>query len=103
MDRPPPFSKSRLFGGSSLRQFDRAAGLLDLGDGRGRSAGNVEGQLRGQLAAAANQAHAVTRPAHDAGRDQRLDRDRGGSVELLRFDRGLDAAELDLVEVLGGR
>ena len=79
---------------------DRAAGLLDRRHRRFRGAPDREGDLGLDLAVA-QQPHAVLGAAQDAGLDQRRGVDRGLGVELAGLDRGLHAAEIDLVELLG--
>src|SRR5215470_15037894 len=97
----PPGSGRRFFrlGGENRH---RAAGLFHRRDRRFGGAGNGERDFGLELALA-QQAHAVLRPPQDAGLDQRIDIDRGLGVELAGVDRLLQAAEIDLVELLAER
>src|SRR5262249_22093050 len=84
-------------GGENL---DRAARLLDRGDRRLRGAVDLEIQLGLDLARA-EQPHAVPGATQHARPHQRRRVDHVLGVELARVDRGLDAAEIHLVELLG--
>jgi hypothetical protein len=81
-------------------QRDRAAFRLDRLDRTRRRAGDLEGKLTRDLAIS-EQAHAVLGAADQPRRLQRLDSDRLLAVEPARIDGGLDAAEIELVELLG--
>src|SRR5215471_8804124 len=101
-DRRDPLPLRGLFfrlglGGEDL---DRAAGLLDRRHRRLRGAIDLEIQLGLDLARA-EQPHAVLGAAQHARPDQRGDVDRVLRVELAGIDRGLNAAEIHLVELLG--
>src|SRR5690349_23920248 len=65
--------------------LDRAAGLLDRLDRGLAGAGNLEADLRGQLALA-EQAHAVLGAATEARGLERVVVDRALGVELARVD-----------------
>src|SRR6185312_5205140 len=79
------------------QDLDRTARLLNGLDGRLRRAPDRELRLRLELAGAEH-LHAVLGAAHQAGLHHRLHVDRGLDVELPSVDRGLQLAEIDLVE-----
>src|SRR5579863_1570907 len=80
------------------QHLDAAADLLDRGMGALGSAIDLEGEF-GLEFALAEDLHAVARPRHHAGGDQRFDGDRLPGVKTAGVDRNLHAAEIDLVEI----
>src|SRR5262245_12801493 len=98
---PDPALGGRLFR-LGRQDRDRAAGLFDRRHRRLGRAGDRDGDLGLELALA-QEPDAVLGPPQDAGLDQDLGIDRGLGVELAGVDRGLQAAEVDLAELLAER
>src|SRR5579862_3189832 len=98
----PIWLSGRLFARFPLRRQDlhRAAHPLHRGNGR---FGRPEDRYRdfGLDFAIAEEPNAVLRPAQDAGLDQRRGVDLAGRIEATGVDRGLQLAEVYLVELAG--
>src|SRR5215472_14259123 len=78
--------------------LDAAAGLLDRGDRGLGGAGDLDRELRLDLALG-QQADAVALAPDHAGSHQRRAIHRGARLELARLDRLLQAADIDLDKV----
>src|SRR5271154_3763470 len=93
---------ARWSGGWSRQSLDASAGLLDRLDGALGRPVNLEIGLCLQFAVAQD-LDAVARARDDARLDQRRNVDRLGRIQLARVDRGLNSAQIDLVEIAGRR
>src|SRR5579883_2451620 len=98
--RPPPRTMTQILRRLAVvlrrcEQLDRAAGLLDRGNGRLRGAVHLDIDLRLDLAAAEQPDATQSAPEH-AGLHQRLGVDHRARIELLGVDRLLQPIEIDL-------
>src|SRR5271163_2118037 len=93
---------ARWSGGWSRQSLDASAGLLDRLDGALGRPVNLEIGLCLQFAVAQD-LDAVPRARDNARLDQRRNVDRPGRIQLARVDRGLNAAQIDLVQIAGRR